>query len=61
LAHSHFPEKYWTIENVIARRAPAVAPLALDIIRRIIGTDLLTVTIDAAIGGVNARALLDHS
>src|SRR4029453_17561532 len=48
-------------ENVIARRAAAVTPLPLDIGARIIGADLLTVTINAAVRGVNARTLLDHS
>ena len=61
LAHAHFPEKYWSLENVIPRGAAAVAPFSLDIIRRIIGTDLLAVTIGAAICSVNKRTALDHS
>jgi hypothetical protein len=61
LAHPHFPEKHWPLENVIARRTAAVAPFSLDIGRRIIGAHLLAVTIDAAVRGVNARASLDHS
>jgi len=61
LAHAHFPEKYRPLENVIARRAAAVPPFALDIIRRVIGTHLLAVTIDAAVRGVNMGTALDHS
>jgi hypothetical protein len=61
LPHAHFPEKYWALENVIPRSAAAVAPFSLDIIRRIIGTDLLAVTIEAAIRSVNKRTALDHS
>jgi hypothetical protein len=61
LAHAHLPKENRSFENVIAWRAAAVTPLPLDIGARIIGADLLTVTINAAIGSVNARALLDHS
>jgi hypothetical protein len=49
------------LENVIARRAPAVSPFSLDIVGSVIGADLLAVTIDAAVRSVNAPAPLDHS
>jgi hypothetical protein len=61
LAHAHFSEKYRPLENVIARRAAAVAPFALNIGGRVIGSHLLAVAIDAAVRGVNPRAALDHS
>jgi len=61
LAHAHLPEKNGSFENVITRRAAAVTPFSLDVGASIFGVDLLTVTIDAAIGSVNARAPLDHS
>ncbi len=61
LAHAHFPEKYWSLENVIARRAAAVAPFSLDIGRGVIGAHLLAVTINAAVRSVNTRAARDHS
>jgi len=61
LAHAHFPKKHWPLENVVAGRAAAVAPFALDIVCRVISAHLLAVAIDAAVGSVNARAALDHS
>jgi hypothetical protein len=61
LAHAHFSEKYRPLENVIARRTAAVAPFAIDIGPRVIGADLLAVTINAAVRSVNARAALEHS
>lgn len=61
LAHAHFPEKHWPLENVIARRATAVSPFSFDIVCGVIGAYLLTVAIDAAVRGVNMRTALDHS
>jgi hypothetical protein len=61
LAHAHLPKKNRSLENVVARRAAAVTPFSLDIGASIFGVDLLTVTIDAAIGSINVRAARDHS
>ena len=61
LAHSHFSEKYRTIKNVIVRRAAAIAPFPLDIVGDVVGADLLTMAIDAAVCCVNAPATLEHS
>jgi hypothetical protein len=61
LAHSHFSQKYWTIENVIARRAAAIAPFPLDIVGDVIRADLLAMAIDAAVCCVNVRAPVEHS
>jgi hypothetical protein len=61
LTHAHLSKKNGSFENVIARRASAITPFSLDIRARIIGTHLLAVTIDTAIGSVNARAARDHS
>ena len=61
LAHAHLSQEDRSFENVIARRAAAITPFSLDIGPRVIGAHLLAVTIDAAIGSVNARAARDHS
>ena len=61
LAHAHFSEKYRPLKNVIARRATALSPFSLNIVRRVIGAHLLAVTINAAVRSVNARAARDHS
>ena len=61
LAHTHFPEEYWPLKNIIARCTPAVAPFALDVVGRVIGAYLLAVTIDAAVRSINPRAAFDHS
>ena len=61
LAHSHFSEKYRPIENVITRRAAAIAPFPLDIVGDVVGADLLAMAIDAAVCCVNVPAPLEHS
>ena len=61
LAHSHFSEKYRTIKNVIARRAAAIAPFPLDIVGDVVGADLLTMAIDAAVCCINVRAPVEQS
>ncbi len=61
LAHTHFPEEYRSLKNVIARCAAAAAPFPLDVVGRVIGANLLAVTIDAAVRSINARAPFDHS
>jgi hypothetical protein len=61
LAHSHFSEKYWTLKNVIPRRAAAISPFSLDIIGDVIGADLLAMAIDAAVCRINVCAPLEHS
>jgi hypothetical protein len=61
LTHAHFPEKYWPLKNVIARRAAALTPFSLDVVRRVIGADLLAMTVNAAVRSVNTRAAFDHS
>lgn len=61
LAHAHLPEKNGSFENVITRRAAAITPSPLNIGASVFGADLLTVTIDTAVGSVNARAPRDHS
>jgi len=61
LAHTHFPEEYRSLKNVIARCAAAAAPFPLDVVGRVIGANLLAVTIDAAVRSINARAAFDHS
>jgi hypothetical protein len=61
LAHAHLPQKYRALENIIARRAAAVAPFPLDIVGGVIGAHLLAVAINAAVRSVNAPAARDHS
>jgi hypothetical protein len=61
LAHAHFPEKDWPLENVIPRRAAAITPFSLDVGRGVIGAHLLAVTVNAAVRSVDARAALEHS
>jgi hypothetical protein len=61
LAHTHFAKKHRLLENVIARRAATISPFSLDVGRSVIGAHLLTVTINAAVCGVNVRAALEHS
>jgi hypothetical protein len=61
LPHAHLPKENRAVENVIARRTPAIAPFSLDIVGRVPRADLLTVTVDAAIRSVDTCALLDHS
>jgi len=61
LAHSHFLEKHWPFEDVIARCAPAVTPFALDVGRGVSGAHLLAVTVNAAVCSINASAALEHS
>ena len=61
LAHTHFPEEYRSLKNIIARCAAAAAPLPFDIVGRVIGADLLAMTIDAAVRSVNVRTPFDHS
>ena len=61
LSHSHFSEEYRPLKNVIARRAAAIAPFPLDIVRDVVGADLLAVAIDAAVCCVNVLAALEHS
>jgi len=61
LTHAHFAEKYWPLENVVAGRAAAVTPFALDIGRRVIGAHLLAVAIDTAVRCVNMRTAFHHS
>ena len=59
--HSFLSKHYRPIKNIIARRASAFAPFAIDIRGRVIGTDLLAVAIDAAVGSVNTPAALGHA
>jgi hypothetical protein len=61
LTHAHFAEKYWSIEDVIVRCAAAITPLSLDIIGGVIGANLLTVAINAAVRGINPCTALEHS
>jgi hypothetical protein len=61
LAHSHFSKKYRPFEDVIARRAAAIAPFPLDIVGDVVGADLLAMAIDAAVCCVNVPAALEHS
>ena len=61
LAHPHFSEKYRTLKNVIARRAAAITPFPLDIVGDVVGADLLTMAIDAAVCCVNVLAPREHS
>jgi hypothetical protein len=61
LAHAHFPKKHRLLENVIARRAATISPFSFDVGRGVIGADLLAVTINAAVRGVNVRAALEHT
>ncbi len=61
LAHARFPEKNRPLENIIARRATAVAPFSLDIGPRVIGAHLLAMTINAAVCRINMPTALDHS
>src|SRR4029077_2078089 len=60
-SHTHFSEKHLSLKNIIARRAPAVTPVPFDVVGGVIGADLLTVTIDAAVRSINAPAPLGHS
>jgi hypothetical protein len=60
-AHPHFSEKYLSLENIITRRAPAISPFSFDVVSGVIGTDLLAVTINAAVRSVNAPTPLGHS
>ena len=61
LSHSHFSKKYRALKKVIARCAAAIAPFSLDVVRGVIGADLLAVAINAAVGSVNPCATLKHS
>jgi hypothetical protein len=61
LAHPHFSQKYRPIENIIARRAAAIAPFPLDIVGDVVGADLLAMAIDAAVCCINSPAPLEHS
>ena len=61
LSHSHFSDQYRPLKNVIARRAAAIAPFSLDIVGDVVGPDLLSMAIDAAVCCVNVRALFEHS
>jgi len=61
LAHAHFPEKHWPLENVVAGRAAPVAPFSLNIVCGVISAHLLAVAINEAVRGVNMRPALDHS
>jgi hypothetical protein len=61
LAHTHFSEKHWSLENVIARCAATVPPFPLDVVRGVIGADLLAVTVNAAVRSVNVLASLNHT
>jgi hypothetical protein len=61
LAHAHLPKENRSFEDVIPWGAPAVTPFSLDIGARILGADLLTVAIVAAVRSVDARAACDHS
>jgi hypothetical protein len=61
LTHSHFSEKYRALKNVIARRAAASAPFSLDIVGDVVGANLLSMAIDAAVCCVNVLALFKHS
>ena len=59
--HPFLSEQHRPIKKIIARRAAALAPFAIDIRGRVIGTKLLAVAINAAVRGVNAPALFGHS
>lgn len=59
--HSHFPKQHRTIENVIAWRAAAVAPFAIDIGSGVVGANLLAVAIDAAIRDINVASAFGHA
>ena len=58
---THFPEHNRSGEDVIARRAATLAPFSIDIGRQIIGANLLTMTIETAVAGVNFTAAFGHS
>jgi hypothetical protein len=60
-AHAHPAEQNRPIKNVIARRASALAPLALQIGARVIRPDLLRMAIDATVRDINATAAFRHS
>jgi hypothetical protein len=49
------------MKNVIARCAAAIAPLPLNIVSDVIGSDLLAMAIDAAVCCVNVAASFEHS
>jgi hypothetical protein len=61
LSHSHFSKEYRALEKVITWCAAAISPASLYIVRGVIGADLLTVAINAAVGSINMRAALEHS
>jgi hypothetical protein len=52
---------HWALEDVIARRAAAITPFSLDIVRRVIGAHLLAVTVNAAVRSVDLCAAVEHS
>jgi hypothetical protein len=49
------------MKNVIARCAAAIAPLPLNIVSDVIGSDLLAMAIDATVCCVNVPASFEHS
>src|SRR5439155_9507674 len=61
LSHSHFSEEYRALESVINWCAAAFSPVALYIVRGVIGAHLLAVAIHAAVSSVKMRAALEHS
>lgn len=58
--HSHSAELNWSIEDIIARSAPPFAPFPIDVGAGIIGSNLLAMAIEAAIGDINASSALSH-
>ena len=58
---AYFPKQHGPIENVIPRCAATFAPFPFEIGSRIIGANLLRVTIIAAVRGINPTAALRHS
>jgi hypothetical protein len=59
--HPHFPQQHGPLEEIIARRAAALAPFTIDVGRRIIGADLLAVAVNASVCRVNPPAALSHA
>src|SRR5690349_11260821 len=58
--HSHLPEKHDWLKNVIAGRAPAITPLALQIAAAVIRPHLLRMAIKATVGCINLRSSRSH-
>ena len=59
--HSHFPQLYRALEYVIAWCTSPFPPFSLNVRPGIIGSNLLAVTIETAICGINAAAAFSHA